>query len=80
LSTAVQEAPVAEEKPFIRHEGDKGILKLMGADVTDSVLIDEYFEYRSTFGGQPGPLDRATLHRFAVEQNRRKAKGVKPKG
>ncbi len=80
MSTAVQEAPVVAEKPIIRHVMDKGILMQLGADVSDQVLIDEYFEYRSTFGGLPGALDRATLHRLVVEQKRRQAKAAKPKG
>jgi hypothetical protein len=79
LSNAVLDAPAAAEKRIVRHLMDRGDLIQMGADLNDQTLIDEYFEYRETFG-RPGVLDHATLHRLVVEQNRRKAKAAKPKG
>ena len=78
MSNAVLDVPVVEKR-IVRHLMDRGDLVQMGADLTDQILVDEYFEYRETFG-RPGVLDHATLHRLVVEQKRRKAKAAKPKG
>ena len=76
MSSAVIEKPETEEPKLrqITHSQDRGILVGHGADVLERRLVDEYFEYRDSFGA-PGPLDRATLHRLAVEQKRRLKKG-----
>ena len=79
MSTAVQDAPKKVESRSVRHLMDRGALVQLGADLNDQVMVDEYFEYRETFG-RPGILDHATLHRLVVEQNRRQAKAAKPKG
>lgn len=73
MSTAVAETPATTEPRAIRHVQDRGILVGFGADVNDTAMIDEYFEYRDSFG-RPGPLDMATLHRLAVESRRRATK------
>lgn len=77
MSTAVLDKPaeksavVAAEPRQIRHAEDRGVLVLFGADVTEQGLIDDYYEYRDYNAGQPGKLDRATLHGLAVEQRKR---------
>jgi hypothetical protein len=75
LSTAVAEAPAVTSR-LIRHEMDRGLLVAMKADVNEQALIDEYFEYRDTYG-RPGLLNAATIHMLVVHQNRRKAKSAK---
>ena len=76
MSSAVAEKPEAPEakERAIAHPMDRAQLTGFGADVTDKRLIEEYFEYRDSFS-VPGPMDRATLHRLAVEQKRRAKKG-----
>lgn len=77
-ATAVKEEPVVAEPLKIRHLMDKGVLQHMGADLNEPELIEEYYEYRNTFG-KPGIMDNATLHRLVVEQKRRQAKKAKGK-
>jgi hypothetical protein len=73
LSSAVVEKPEAPALN-ITHLQDRGLLMQYGADLEDPALVKEYFEYRNTFRG-PGIMDSATLHRLAVEQRKRTAKG-----
>ncbi len=75
MTTAVMETPAIPARQ-IRHDMDRGILINMGADLKEEALLEEYFEYRNSFGGRPGPLDGGVLHMLVVHQNRRKAKAA----
>ena len=77
MSTAVIEAPAVEARA-IRDNLDRGFLTLLGADLSETALIDEYYEYRSIFVGK-GAMERANLYTLVVHQNRRKAKAKKDK-
>jgi hypothetical protein len=85
LSTTLTEQPKAEattpEPRKIRHPQDIAVLRGFGATVDDPALIDEYFEYRETFGlgygTRPGGMPEATLLELRLRQKRRQAKAKK---